>query len=255
MKIHVQTLPPGTVLPSYQTINGRRQPVDPSANYILVNGARLQIGAGLTPPGVPQSSSQGGFAPVAPAPTPLAKHININFDTIGQTIYRAIGHCRVPLKPIWALGVEESGDELVSNTQTFAAALFAPIDPDEVGEIFNVWDSENLVMNNGGPVIPLGWSPEDAALLATSIANIEVYPGNEIQLPASRIVSDKGASRTNAFRGLRYVIFPDYPIQGGSGGGGGSGLPALSAGFVRTSDGGVPKESDFTAVEFAAGAG
>lgn len=186
------------------------------------------------------------------APAPVAPHLRINFDTIGQTIYRTIGHCRLALRPIWAEGIVESGEETVSPTQTFAAALCAPIDPDENGEIFSVWDSDTLISIEGSVVAPVGWSDADVALLAASLAGITVYRGDEIQLPDARIVADKGASRTNAFRGLRYVVVPFYPISAGAGGGGTGGLPNLSVGFRRTKDGGDPEEPS-DAVEFLAG--
>jgi hypothetical protein len=199
----------------------------------------------------------GAVAPApAQAPAPIAPHLRINFDTIGQTIYRTTVIAGWPLRPIWAEGIVESGDESISPTQTFAGALCAPIDPDEDGEIFSIWDSDTLISIEGSVVAPVGWSAEDVALLAASLGGITVYRGDEIQLPDPRIVADKGSSRTNAFRGLRYVVIPGYPIAAGPsrGGGGTGGLPDLSVGFRRTNDGDEPEETH-TAVEFAAGAG
>lgn len=192
-----------------------------------------------------------GFTAATPAPP--APHLRINFDTIGQTIVRSIGHCRLPLQIIWAQGIEESGDESVSPTQTFAGALCAPLDPDEDGEIFSIWDSDTLVMNAGASIHPIGWSAEDAALLSASLAGITIFPGDEAQIPASVISADKGASRTNAFRGIRYVIVPNYPIFGGGSGGGGQ-LPNLNFQVRRRNDGEEP-EQEGTAVEFLAGGG
>lgn len=194
------------------------------------------------------------------APTPVAPHLRINFDTIGQTIPVTLGNVRLALRPIWAEGIVESGDESISPTQTFAGALCAPIDPDEDGEIFSVWESDTQISIEGSVVAPVGWSDADVALLAASLAGITVYKGNEWQLPDPRISADKGAARTNAFRGLRYVIVPSYPIAAGRGGGGGAGgLPNLSFGFRRTNDGGETKQQkgeppfDGLAVEFLDG--
>ncbi len=117
-----------------------------------------------------------------------------------------------------------------------------PIDPDEEGEVFSVWDGGTLVQNEGGVVVPAGWTPEDAALLVASLAAIVIYPGNETQLPDPLIVADKGADKTNAFRGMRYIVIPDYPIAG-------NGLPQLSVGFRRTNE----QPPDTGAVEFLAG--
>lgn len=227
-------------LTSYQTINGARHQSDPSQNYVDYGFGRVPIG------GEQGRQDLGDLGGVTAAPTP--PQFLFTFDTIGQVIFRSIGHCRLPLRTLWAQGINESGDVSVSNTQTFAAALCAPIDALEEGEIFAIWDGGSEVFNSTGAVTPAGWTPEDAALLATSLANVVIYPGDEAQLPASLIVADKGADKTNAFRGIRYLIFPDYPIGGGGGGGG---LPQLSVGWQRNNDGGT---TDSGAVEFLAGA-
>ncbi|MCP1915903.1 hypothetical protein J2R96_008383 [Bradyrhizobium elkanii] len=228
-------------------------PIDWTGNYVpdsqqyyspyvqIINGQRMQGPQVLNPnykaPGT-------GTTPAALPPQAL-----FSFDTIGQTIVRSIGHCRPALHPIWALGINESGDPAVSNTQTFAAALCAPIDPSEEGGVQSLWDGGSLIFGDGEALHPVGWSDADAALLAASLANMTYFPGDEAQLPADLIVADKGADKTNAFRGLRYIIFPNYPIGGGSGGGGGASLPKMSATFERTND----EDSDGAAVEFAAG--
>jgi hypothetical protein len=191
------------------------------------------------------SSSASGVSAAPPAPQNI-----FTFDTIGQTIFRSIGHCRLPLRTIWAQGINSSGDETTSNTQTFAAALCAPIDPDEFGTIFAIWDGGNMVFDGSAALSPTGWTPEDSALLAASMASVILYPGDESQLPAPLIVADKGADKTNAFRGLRYLVFQNYPINGGGRGGGGA-IPQLSVGFARTS---APSTSgDGDAVEFSTG--
>src|SRR5690349_2416540 len=38
-------------------------------------------------------------------PSNVSPHFQFTFDTIGQTIYRMIGHCRLPLRIIWAGGI------------------------------------------------------------------------------------------------------------------------------------------------------
>lgn len=197
-------------------------------NYALVNGVLITAGDGTS------SNSAAGTPP----------QYQFVFDTIGQVIFRSIGHCRLPLRTIWTKGINESGDILISNTMTFAAALCAPIDPDEDGDIISLWDGNSVIYASGGFVAPPGWTPEDQALLAASIANMVVYPGTETQLPAPLIVADKGAAKTNAFRGIRYVIFIDYPIR--------NGIPRLSAGYRRNNE---PEEEDTGAVEFLAGSG
>lgn len=205
-------------------------------SYQMIDGARHYFG---TPP--PLELVNLRDQRLSPAPPP--PHFLFTFDTIGQTIYRGIGNGRYPLRIIWALGITESGDPAISNTQTFAAAICAPIDPLETGEIISLSDGGDVVIEDGNILAPLGWAPDDAALLATSLAGIVVYPGDESQLPAPLIVADKGAAKTNAFRGIRYIIVPDYPLRNGGG------LPQMTATYIRGND----AETDSGAVEFSAG--
>lgn len=202
--------------------------------YQLFDGAKRYL--------LPYPGDILGSAPNAPPPLAPQFQTRFNFDTIGQVIFRSIGHCRLPLRIIWAEGINESGDVSVSNTQTFAGALCAPIDSSEEIDITSVWASGLQVLNSGGPLAPVGWTPEDAALLAAAMNNIRIYPGDEAQLPDSLIVADKGANLTNAFRGIRYVIIPNYPVREG-------GIPPMSVLITRTSAGGTPA----AAFEFLAG--
>lgn len=208
-----------------------------SNTYQLIDGARHY----LLP--FPTEAFAASASANAPAPLPPQYQTRVNFDTIGQVIFRSIGHCRLPLRIIWAEGINESGDVLVSNTQTFAGALCAPIDASEEIDITSIWAAGRQVLNSDGPLAPVGWTPEDAALLAAAMNNIRIYPGDEAQLPDSLIVADKGANLTNAFRGIRYIVIPNYPIRDG-------GIPPMSVLIDRTNPGGTPTDG---AVEFEAG--
>jgi hypothetical protein len=149
------------------------------------------------------------------APAPAPPQYQATFDTIGQTIYRMIGHVRVPLRIIWAQGLNASGDTTISPTLTFAAALGAPFDPDEVGSVVVIFAGSSAIYDPsaGGVVVPDTVSAADAALLQASLAAAVVYPGNEAQLPDPMILADKGANVTNAFRGIRYIVFPAFPLS------------------------------------------
>lgn len=149
------------------------------------------------------------------SPTSIAPQFQFVFDTIGQTIFRTIGHCRTPLRIIWAQGIEASGDTVTSSTISFAAAVCAPIDPQEEGTIVGIAAGSVALFDSSGVTVPDGMTDETAALLNASINNAIVYPGDEAQEPAPLIVADKGASVTNAFRGLRYIVFPDWPLDAG----------------------------------------
>lgn len=181
-------------------------------------------------------------------PTGIPPQFQFVFDTIGQTIIRSIGHCRLPLRIIWAQGIEASGDTTTSSTISFAAALCAPIDPEETGSVVGLSAGGSVLYDSGGGgiIVPDGMTPETAALLTAAINNIVIYPGDEAQEPAPLIVADKGADKTNAFRGIRYIIFPGWPLD--------AGIPSnLSIQWQRTNN--ITLNSTYTpsgAVEFVA---
>ncbi len=139
-------------------------------------------------------------------------------------------------------------------TITFAAALSHPLDPEELGDVVAFFDgaTQTFSLDDGGLVLPPDWSITNQEQLANSLSGAIIYPGTEGQQTAPLIVADKGASITNAFRGLRYIILQDYPIVGS----GGTALPRLSVVFRRTNllprpTG--PGATNATAVTFAAG--
>lgn len=212
--------------------------------------------------GMPQGPGQPVYAvnPYYVAPSGVAggnnvsstttpPHYRVTFDAIGQTIYRSIGHCRLPMRTIWAEGINWPGspEDVVSPTLTFAAALCAPIDPTEEGRVIVLLAGSNVIydIDAGGIQIPDGISVEDANALQLSLQNAVVYPGDESQMPSPLIVADKGADVTNAFRGIRYIVLPLYPLIEGFG------FNNLTVGWERTNDMAYTP----AAVEFAAGAG
>ncbi len=177
------------------------------------------------------------------APTGVAPHMQFSFDTIGQTIFRSIGHCRLPLRTLWVQGIQNEGDMLPegATSYTFAAALCAPFDPTETGEFFQLYDGNSLIFSQDDGILPpVDWAPTDQELLITALTAATFYPGDEFQLPDPLILADRGAEIANAFRGLRYVVVPGYPLR-----------PPPSVVFQRTND----VTSNFTAVSTPAGVG
>jgi len=333
---------------------------DTSSTGQLLDGVWSNSNAPKIAASVPVSL--GGPSNVT-APSSNPSHLKFTYDTIGQTIPRSIGHCRLPLKTIWVAGVDGTtsdgvagadkaiastadnvaGDTTVffgyplpswliagllvtpamvvggvtipstqsytvmtvsddhitispsllfaypsgslfyfvtvpllftsgasglsslgtastvgigtpAPTMTFAAALCEPIDPSELGNITEVFDgaTQTYSLDGGGLTLPPDWSVTNQQQLAASLNGAIVYPGTEGQLPAALIVADKGASITNAFRGLRYIILQDYPIVGS----GGTSLPRLSIVWRRSTTLARRKtSSNATAVTFASGAG
>ncbi len=174
------------------------------------------------------------------APSGVAPHMQFSFDTIGQTIFRSVGHCRLPLRTLWVQGIQNEGDMLPegATSYTFAAALCAPFDPTETGEFFQLYDGNSLIFSQDDGILPpVDWAPTDQELLITALTAATFYPGDEFQQPDPLILADRGAEIANAFRGLRYIVVPGYPLR-----------PPPSVVFKRTNS-----ISNFTAVEFGAG--
>lgn len=218
-------------------------------------GGALPIGFYANPPYVFGGSegSQFGGGPanivnnVAPVKQPPA--YRVTWDTIGQTIYRAIGHVRLPLFTLWCEGIvyPQETESTTSPTLTFAAAMCAPIDPTETGQVVVLLSGNNVIYNAnaGGVQIPDGLSVEDANALQLSLQNAVVYPGDEKQEASPLIVADRGADKTNAFRGIRYIVLPLYPLIEGFG--------SLSIIWNRTGGASIGAYTS-AAVEFEAGA-
>lgn len=169
-------------------------------------------------------------------------HLQFTLDTIGQTIFRSIGDCRLPLRTIWVQGIANAGDVLPegATSWTFAAALCAPFDPTETGDFAALYDGNDLIFTpDDGVTPPVAWSAGDQELLLQALTNATFYPGDEAQEPDPLIVADKGAEIANAFRGLRYIVVPGYPLR----------QPQLSVIWTRNNS-----LTNARAVEFAAGA-
>jgi hypothetical protein len=239
--------------PNYAaTFNPNGYPIDANGNLVYPWQQSYQTVAGILPNGGsfadwaknPFYGSGSGSTP-SQTPTPVAPQYRFTFDTIGQSIYRSIGHCMLPLRIIWAQGINASGDTTTSPTLSFAAALCAPLDPNEEGEIGAIYNGSTLLYDptQGGVVIPDGTDATNAALLQAALNNAIIYPGDEAQLPAPLISADKGSNVTNAFRGLRYIIFPNFPLALGT-------PSSLSVVWQRTNTLGSYISA---AVEFAAG--
>lgn len=157
-----------------------------------------------------------GIGGAGSAPAQASPQYTATFDTIGQTIYRTIGCFRVPLRTIWQEGISESGEVTGAKVAGVALALCAPFDPDEEGQIQAVFMGGTAIFAGGSFTAPSGMEADTASLLSTSLANMRFYPGTEAQMPDPLIVTDKGAHATPAFRGLRYIVLPGYPLAAGN---------------------------------------
>lgn len=151
----------------------------------------------------------GGASPTGTAPS-----LQFFFNTIGKPIFRMIGKCRLPGQIIWAQGINSSGDVLTTAFCTFAAAYGAPIDVNEDVSIGRMWANGTLFYDvaQGGTLQVPSIASDVQGYLNFSVANMFSYRGDEAQLPDPEIVADKGADLTPAFRGLRYCVFPKFPL-------------------------------------------
>lgn len=215
-------------------------------------GGQIVVNPTPFPVATKQVSTNPGIPLVPPAPTPIPVQYTFSFDTIGQTIVRTIGHCRLPMRLIWAQGINQSGDSVTSTTISFAAALCSPIDPTEQGTISGILIGSTALFDGTSPVIPEAATQLEADLLSNSLNNAIIYPGDEEQEPCPLIVADKGSDVTNAFRGIRYIVLENWPLTVG----GLSLSPSnLSAEWTRTNTISNPHTPTYTsaAVEFLSG--
>lgn len=196
--------------PNGWIVDARGIPVPPNqAEYLAAYGNGPGIGYfGIWAPN-PQYDPKW-----TPAANSSQFSTQFNFDTIGQTIPRSIGHVPLPMRLIWVLGVEQSGAEITVPTFTAAWALCRPIDPTEEGIVAAIFSGGQTIYdpNQGGVVIPDGMDDATATALKDALEASVIYPGDENQEPAPLIVSDKG-EQTPAFRGLRYIIIPGMPVS------------------------------------------
>jgi hypothetical protein len=141
--------------------------------------------------------------------------VNVSFDTIGQVIYRSAGSVHLPTKLIWVQGLTDSSQELNDTTATFAMALCAPFDPGEDGTYTVMYNDIAIFDTAGGPLnIPSTITSDPLVIQQISLAllGMAIYPGTEAQLPDALILADRGAAVTPAFRGMRYITIPDWPL-------------------------------------------
>jgi hypothetical protein len=140
-------------------------------------------------------------------------------------------------------------------TITAAFALCQPLDPNELGNVTAFFDGANQVysLDQGGLTLPSSWTIVQQGQLQAALSGAVVYPGTEGQLPADLIIAERGADKTPAFRGLRYIIIQDYPLIG-------NGILSLSTVWrrsnpiVRQPQPSRPnRNSNVTAVTFGAG--
>ncbi|MCK1670317.1 phage tail protein [Bradyrhizobium sp. 150] len=167
-------------------------------------------------------SPQAGWVPYTPptaaAPPPVAAppppHLQFSAGVIGSPLFLAHGRCKLPGQIIWALGIDASHDVVDTSLLTFAAAYCEPLDPDEAIRIQTMWANGTLFYDydQGGLLQVANLDSVSQQFLQACIANIEVHTGTETQQKSATMVSYLGAANVPAYRGLRYIVFNDFPL-------------------------------------------
>lgn len=161
----------------------------------------------------PQALDTPAKSLVAVATSP---NLDVSFDAWGSTIPLVRGLCRIMGHVIWARGMEQGGSVAMPSTLSFMVGFAYPLDPLEYSyiEVTKMW--ANGIQIYGGP-------SDIPGLQFTFRA------GSEQEQPDALVVADKGANRVPGFRGLRTILFTDFPI-----GVVGNTLPQISAEFSLT---------------------
>ncbi len=159
-----------------------------------------------------QATSTTSSVSAGPAAPP---HLQFSNSTIGTTIFLAYGRCKLPGQIIWAPGIDATNNTLDTSLLTFAAAYCEPIDPSESIQIQTMAANGTLFYDRdqGGVISVANVSSDAQAQIATCVANMKVYSGAENQLPDPTMEDYLGVGNVPAYRGLRYIVFTDFPLE------------------------------------------
>jgi hypothetical protein len=149
------------------------------------------------------------------APASAPAHLQFSSTPIGTPIFLMYNFCRLPGQIIWAPGIDATNSVLDTSLLTFAACYGEPIDPTESIEIKTMSANGTLFydINAGGVQTVANITSADMAQLSTCISNMEIYLGGETQLPSPTMESYIGVGSVPAYRGLRYIVFTDFPLS------------------------------------------
>jgi hypothetical protein len=186
---------------------------DPVTGWWLCTGSCTGAGGAYLPPSAWTgcAPATGGGATPATAPA----HLQFSATPIGTPIFLMYNYCRVPGQIIWAPGIDATNSVLDTSLLTFAACYGEPIDPTENIEIKTMSANGTLFydINAGGVQVVANITASDMAQLQTCINKMEIYKGTETQLPSPTIEQYVGVGQTPAYRGLRYIVFTDFPLS------------------------------------------
>lgn len=150
-------------------------------------------------------------------------NLDVTFDAWGSPIPLVMGHVRIMGKMIWGNALEVGTSVASPAFLSFAIGFSYQLDPLEWQwiECVAIWANGIKIFGGDNDLVGLTFT---------------FYEGKEDAPIDPLILADKGANRTPAFRGLRYIVFRDFPLSIV-----GNALPMISAEFAMTKDAPSPK--------------
>ncbi|WP_342237168.1 phage tail protein [Inquilinus sp. OTU3971] len=160
----------------------------------------------------------GGF--LFPEPTQVSKgprlsDLSVTSSAYGQSIAQVWGTMRVNGNVIWSDGLKEhkhkqtagggkGGPTQKSVTYTYTCSFAVGLCAGPMGAVNRIWADTKLIYDARG-----------SSDLDIDIGDLDFrfYPGDETQMPDPHIEAKVGAGKTQAHRGLCYIVFEDLPLD------------------------------------------
>lgn len=157
-----------------------------------------------------------GTQTVFNAPVTTSPNLDVNFDAWGSTIPLMMGHVRLGGKVTFAQGLEVGFSLAAKAFIDLEVSFGYPLDPNEWQwiECVAIWANGNKIFGGTDDLPGLSFT---------------FYEGKEDSPVAPEVLADKGAARATGMRGMRRIVFKQFPI-----GVIGGGLPTFSAEFAMT---------------------
>ncbi|WP_210340492.1 phage tail protein [Bradyrhizobium sp. CCBAU 51753] len=143
----------------------------------------------------------------------------------------AMGNVRLAGQPIWDGGIEATATAGASSFVSMCCAYCEPIDVAEPIRIQRMWANSTLFYDYsaGGVITVANLSPEDQQALADCVSTMEFHAGGPGELPSPIMEEFLGAGNVPAYRGLRTIVFPNFPMAIAN-----NAVPNISVEFRRT---------------------
>lgn len=160
-------------------------------------------------------------APVG-SPMTTSPNLDVNFDAWGNPIPLMMGHVRLGGSVTFAQGLEVGTSAAARAFIDLEVSFGYALDPNEWQwiECVGIWANGNKIFGGSDDLPGLSFT---------------FYEGKEDSPIAPEVLADKGAARATGMRGMRRIVFNQFPI-----GVLGGGIPTFSAEFAMTKDAPAP---------------